>query len=36
VVDWQGDHLKLRAWNPGLGDLRQVLPAVYFQEQRAE
>jgi len=36
VVDWRGDYLTLRAWNPGLGDLRQVLPAIYFQEQRAE
>jgi hypothetical protein len=30
VVDWQGDYLKLRAWRSDLGDLRQVLPAVYF------
>lgn len=30
AVDWEGDYLKLRAWRPELGDLRQVLPAVYF------
>jgi hypothetical protein len=30
VVDWEGDYLKLRGWRPDLGDLRQVLPAVYF------
>ena len=30
VVDWQEDYLKLKAWRPDLGDLRQVLPAVYF------
>jgi hypothetical protein len=30
VVDWQDDYLKLTAWRSDLGDLRQVLPAVYF------
>ena len=30
VVEWQGDYLKLKAWRSDLGDLRQVLPAVYF------
>lgn len=30
VVDWHDDFLKLAAWGPELGDLRQVLPAVYF------
>ena len=30
VVDWQGDYLKLKAWRPDLGDLRQALPALYF------
>jgi hypothetical protein len=32
VVDWQGDYLKLEAWRPDLGDLRQVLPSSYFRE----
>lgn len=31
VVDWRDDYLKLKTWSlPALGDLRQVLPAVYF------
>ena len=30
VVGWHDDYLKLKAWRPDLGDLRQVLPAVYF------
>ena len=31
VVDWHDDYLHLAAWRPELGDLRQVLPAAYFQ-----
>lgn len=30
VVDWDGDLLKLRDWRPGLGDLRRILPDMYF------
>jgi hypothetical protein len=30
VVGWHDDYLRLEAWRPDLGDLRQVLPAVYF------
>ena len=30
VVDWHDDYLRLKAWRSDLGDLRQVLPAVYF------
>jgi hypothetical protein len=30
VVGWQGDFLKLKAWQADLGDLRRLLPAPYF------
>lgn len=30
VVSWEDDYLKLRASRPSLGDLRAVLPSVYF------
>jgi hypothetical protein len=30
VVGWRDDYLKLQAWHPELGDLRQVLPQAYF------
>jgi hypothetical protein len=30
VVDWHDDYLTLEAWRSDLGDLRQVLPEVYF------
>lgn len=34
VVGSQGDYLKLKAWQSDLGDLREVLPASYFQARR--
>jgi len=30
VVDADGEFIKLRAWRPELGDLRELLPAAYF------
>jgi hypothetical protein len=30
AVGWQGDYLTARAWRSDLGNLRDVLPAVYF------
>jgi hypothetical protein len=31
VVGWDKDYLTLTAWRPELGDLRERLPAVYFE-----
>lgn len=36
AVGWHGDYLKLRSWRSDLGDVRRVLPPVYFQGPREE